>query len=241
MPLRKLDGILVGRPGQGHLTFNWGVVPKNMVNPDLLECELPTELFPETLVINSKRARRLLKYFYIVEYYRRDVPSVSQGGLTSSLPLADIVGVKEKIPLEKILDEIKRIDPLAEKHDFTGEVEIDEKFILDLSNALGTGVKMPKRFYATQILLKIEDGDKVHTIMMPLAEVIAFLQDNPDYIKGLVVLPSYHFGFIITEDTISMDVFKDEVLDQITLSIQTFRNLKDSLRMTGGVGGEFEE
>jgi len=236
----KKQGILIGRPGQGHLMYNWGVVPPES-DVDILESDLPTELFQETLVINSKRARRIPKNLYIVEYIRRDVLSSNK----SSLPIADISGVKEKISLDNLSEQVKKIDPLAELTTFSGEAEIDEKFILDLSTALGTGAKLPKRFYSTQIVLKVkEDGekrDKTHTIMMPFAEVIAFLQDNPSYVKGLVVLPTYHFGILLTDNEIPMEVFKTEILDQITTSLQVFKNMTDKTSLESKERGTFEE
>jgi len=238
LPLRKHDGILVGRPGQGHLNYNWGVIPKAS-DPDVLESDLPRELFAETLVVNAKRARRLLRYLYIVEYFRRDVPAFRGGAIS----LADIDSVKERIPLDKIASEATRIDPLAQVIEFSGEVEVDESFLRDLSNTLGTGAKLPKRFYSTQVRLQVEEGETIHTVLMPLAEVITFLQDNPGYVRGLLVLPSYHFGVILTEGSIPMDIFKEAVLDQAITSWQVFRQMLEAVRFAEarGAAGEVEE
>ena len=240
MSLRRHSGILVGRPAQGRLTYNWGVVP-NAPDPDVLECELPKELFAETMLVNAKRARRLLTHFYIVEYTRQDVPSL-RGGVASYLSLAHISSVKERIPLESLPSEAKRVDPLAEVTEFKEEVEIDEKFLLDLSNTLGTGAKLPKRFYSTPVVLRVKEGEAVRAVMMPFAEVVAFLQDNPGYVKGLLVLPSYHFGVILTEDVIPIEVFKEAVLDQVLASWQTFKRMLEAVRFfEARAAGEVEE
>jgi len=237
LPLRKQDGILVGRPGQGHLIYNWGVIPKAS-DPDVLESDLPRELFSETLVVNAKRARRLLRYLYIVEYFRRDIPSLRGGAIS----LADIDSVKERVPLDDIAKEAARIDPLAQVIEFSEEVEVDESFLRDLSNTLGTGAKLPKRFYSTQVVLRLE-GEAVHTVLVPLAEVTTFLQDNPGYVRGLLVLPSFHFGIILTEGAIPMDVFKEAVLDQALTSWQVFRQMMEAVRFAEvkGAAGEVEE
>jgi hypothetical protein len=223
MPLKKHDGILVGRPAQGKNTFNFGIIPKDDDSVDMLEIALPTQLYGEVLVVNSKRARRLLKNLYLVEYIRRDAPSAKGGFIT----YADVIDIKKRIPLDKLEEQVKEIDSMSEIIKFKEEVDIDETFILDLSNTLGTGAKLPKRFYSTQVVLKVNVNDTVHTVMMPLKEVIAFLQDNPGMIKGLIVLPSYHFGIILTSEVIPETVFKEDILDQISLSLLTFDKLLD--------------
>lgn len=222
----KDEGILVGRPAQGKHVYNWAVIPKSSII-DVLETELPSSIYPSMHVINSRRSRKILKHLHIVEFVRRDVPSVNRGYIT----YADIVNVKTSIPIEEIVSKgkevLKGIDDLVEEFVFDAEEEIkvDEKFMLDLTNTLGTGAKLPRRFYSTQVAFMMEskDGKKIG-LMLPLQEMFVYIQDNPEQIRRLIVLPQYHFGIILLnpEEPIHEDIFKSEVLDQISQSLTAF-------------------
>lgn len=220
----KDEGILVGRPAQGKHVYNWAVIPKNSVI-DVLETELPSSIYPHMHIINSRRSRKIMKHLHLVEFVRRDVPSVNRGYIT----YADIVNIKTSIPVEEIITKgtqsLKSIDDLTEEFVFEEEIQVDEKFILDLTNTLGTGAKLPRRFYSTQVafIMESKDGNKIG-LMLPLQEMFVYIQDNPEQIKRLIVLPQYHFGIIVLdpEEPIHEDIFKSEVLDQISQSLTAF-------------------
>lgn len=226
----KEEGILVGRPGQGKHVYNWAVIPKNS-QLDVLETELPTELYGDMYTVNSRRARKIMRSLTLVEYVRRDVPSVRAGYIS----YADVTGIKNKIPVTEVLSNpelVKSIDSMTEVITFEEDVDVDEKFILDLTNTLGTGAKLSRRFYSTQVMFEVESEKGKIGLMMPFQEMFVFLQDNPGLIKQLIVMPTYHFGILTLSDPIDEEIFKSDVLDAVTQSLTAFENMLNRISIT---------
>lgn len=214
------EGILVGRPAQGKHVFNWAVIPP-FASIDVLETSLPTPLFSETLIVNSRRSRQLLRKLYVVEYVRRDSLSFQR----SFISFADITNIKKKIPVEEIEEHIKEVDDETRIISFKEEPEINEQFMVDLTSTLGTGAELSRRFYSTQVIFTIKNEENKYSILIPLKETLLFLQENPAIMKGIILLPKYHFGIITTKDDINEEIFKEVILDQVQLSAKLFDNL----------------
>ena len=228
-PTPTITGLLVGRLARRKSVFLWSLIPKSYDAVDVLETSAPTDdsLY---LVMNSQRIRRYLRYFVIAAAVRRD--SV---GATGVIPFGDIREVRQKLPLD--LENLGKVDEKATIHSVSYNA-IDENFLIDISNILGGGIRHIKRFYSLQVIVPIQFNDEVVKVLVPLQEMFLFLQDSPGMVSKLAILPSYHFAFVVIDDTIPLDTFRDFVVAQATKSATTYINYVDRAAMLEAESGD---
>ena len=212
-----VEGLLVGRLSKNKSVYLWSIIPNNYEGVDVLETSAPPQ-DDIYVTLNKKRIRKYLRFFVVVKAVRRDVV-----GPTGSISFGDIKEISAKLPVAE--DSIKSLDNKGSIHTVEYD-EINDAFLVDISNLLGGGIRHIKRFYSLQVAVNIE-GLTSERILVPLQEMFLYIMENPGEVTKIAVLPSYHFAVIFLENPIPQEIFRDVVVAQATRSATTYMNFVD--------------
>ena len=208
------DGLFTARPSLGKSTVDFLIIPKTDQIDALMSSPHPDmDLF----AINSRRVTKFLKHFYYVKYTYKVEPRQTGVIYKASITETTKIPVNFENPEKTFEGHTK-----AEWYPFEETPEVDEQFIMDLSRATGAGTALPKRLYGTAVAIPVKKEEETIPIILNIAEAFLYMQDNPDSIRGVLILPEYKYAVIIL-DEMSFDDLIDEILDNTTTSIRTFR------------------
>jgi len=215
--MRRSRGILVGTIT---LTcrYRYIVIPRNRLDVDVVWTTLPesAELYR---VKTSVASVDFLKGLYVVDFYwKLSVTRIGYAVPIYRAILGDEVRLVE-IDVNSPLRSLKKIDRNAEYHIFKDLHEIDSNFLISLSRTIGTSTVLPMRFLSIQLATYIEDTDT--PLIMNFREAYKWMKENPQKLRGLVILPSYYFGIIIA-DPITEKELKRDIVFEINVSTKLF-------------------
>lgn len=218
LPIYK--GILVSRAGLYKSVYYWSVIP-DKPDVDVLEADLPPQLFHATHVVNSTRARRLLKKLVLVECKRNDVMSASKGYLQQCIYEKSLAEI-DLSDVYKNYESLGTVDEDVKYHKLNAQVTNGPQFLMELSSLSATGATKIKRFYSTQVLLPIEDDGNTLTFFVPIQDAYSFILENPGIIDGIIIMPRFYFTILRVVEPIPFEDFITDILDTVTRSNSAF-------------------
>ena len=215
------EGILVGRPQVGSEAYDFVVLPKRL-DLDALSTSPPPSITRQQYKINTSVVDRFLRGLYLVTYTLQVYPT--NNGVMHRALIDDSKNYEPTIiDIDNPVESVKSIDDRVEYDEFKGAPRIDGQFIYKLSKLVGTLSVMPKRFYATQVAMRVKDDEGVHPILVPFQESYLFLQENPSLVRGILVLHSYKLIILIGSE-ITFEDLRDEISARASLSRTAFNN-----------------